>query len=217
MTILVLVTTCYSWYSALSVNGVRARARCVVKHLVVNFYSFFSVGVSAARCASFYCGVSAGPTFCGRRLVHCSRLPTAAMAESQGQDSSLFSSQAVIRLSPCMLNNVQTVVMECGPGANSSTYNKEKVVAEASKDRTSLSESPLPEEMPPPTAEGTPAGPTVAPPCLKESGGRSLPPASRRAKHPKWLGVGVIRHWLPPLPPRKLVTVGGEAGARPGT
>ena len=86
----------------------------------------------------FYCGVSAGPPFCGRRLVHCPRLPTAAMAESQGQDSSLFSSQAVIRLSPCVLNNVQAVVMECGPGANSSTYTKEKVVAEASKDRVSL-------------------------------------------------------------------------------
>ena len=69
MTSLVLVTTCSFWYSALSVNGGRARARCVVKHFVVNFYSFFSVVVSAARCASFYCGVSAGPTFCGRRLV----------------------------------------------------------------------------------------------------------------------------------------------------
>ena len=149
--------------------------------------------------------------------VYCSRLPTAAMTDSQGQDWSLFSSQAVIRLSPCILNSVQAVVMECGPGANSSTYTKEKVVAEASKDRASLSKSPLPEDMPPPTAEGTPAGPNGGTPCLNESGGRSLPPASQRAKHPKWLGVGVIRLWLPPLPPRKPVTVGGEAGARPGT
>ena len=36
---------------------------------------------------------------------------------------------------------------------------KEKVVAEASKDRASLSESPLPEEVPPTTAEVTPVGP----------------------------------------------------------
>ena len=68
-----------------------------------------------------------------------------------------------------------------------------------------------------PLRRGPPRGPTVAPPCLKESGGQSLPPASQRAKRPKWLGVGVTRHWLPPLPPRKPVTVGGEAGARPGT
>ena len=80
------------------------------------------------------------------------------MAESQGQDSSLFSSQAVIGLSPCTVNNVQAVVMECGPGANSSTDIKENVVAEAAKDRASLSQSPLPEEMPPPTAEGPPRG-----------------------------------------------------------
>ena len=68
-----------------------------------------------------------------------------------------------------------------------------------------------------PLRRGPPWGPAVAPPCLKESGGRSLPPASQRAKRPKWLGVGATRHWLPPLPPRKPVTVGGEAGARPGT
>ena len=129
--------------------------------------------------------------------VYCSRLPTAAMADSQGQDSSLFSSQAVIRLSPCIRNSVQAVVVECGPGANSSTYIKEKV--------------------PPPTVEVTPVGPNGDNPCLKESGGRSLPPFSQGAKRPKWLGVGVIRHWLPPLPPTKPVTVGGEAGARPGT
>ena len=205
-------------YSALFAKGFRAKARCVAKRFVVNFYLSFSVFVSVKRCASFfYCGASAGPPFCGRRLVYCSRLPTAAMAESQGQDSSLFSSQAVIRLSPCVLNNVQAVVVECGPGANSSTYIKEKVVAEASKDRASLSESPLPEEVPPPTVEVTPVGPNGDHPCLKESGGRSLPPFSQGAKRPKWLGVGVIRHWLPPLPPTKPVTVGGEAGARPGT
>ncbi len=81
------------------------------------------------------------------------------MTDSQGQDWSLFSSQAVIRLSPCILNSVQAVVVECGPGANSGTYIKEKVVAEASKDRASLSESPLPEEVPPTTAEVTPVGP----------------------------------------------------------
>ena len=39
----------------------------------------------------------------------------------------------------------------------------------------SLSESPLPEEMPPPAAEEPPV---VATPCLKESGGRSLPPVA---------------------------------------
>ena len=105
----------------------------------------YSCLLNAAR-LFFYCGASAGPPFCGRRLVYCSRLPTAAMAESQGQDSSLFSSQAVTRLSPCVLNNVQAVVVECSPGANSSTCIKEKVVAEASKDRASLSESPLPED-----------------------------------------------------------------------
>ena len=114
-----------------------------------------------------------------------SRLPTAAMAESQGQDSSLFSSQAVIRLSPCVLNDVQAVVMECGPGANSSTYNKEKVVAEASKDRTSLSKSPLPEEMPPPTAEGTPAGPNGGTPLPKRKRGAITPSSQPKGKTPK--------------------------------
>ena len=109
------------------------------------------------------------------------------MADSQGQDWSLFSSQTVIRLSPCILNSVQAVVVECGPGANSSTDIKEKVVAEASKDRASLSEFPLPEEMPPPTAEGTPVGPNGDNLCLKECGGRSLPPFSQGAKRPKWL------------------------------
>ena len=101
------------------------------------------------------------------------------MAESQGQDSNLFSSQAVIGLSPCTVNNVQAVVMECGPGANSSTYIKEKVVAEASKDRASLSQSPLPEDMPPPTAEGTPAGPNGGTPLPKRKRGddHSLQPA----------------------------------------
>ena len=142
-----------------------------------------------------------------------SRLPTAAMAESQGQDSSLFSSQAVIGLSPCTLNNVQAVVMECGPGANSSTYIKEKVVAEASKDRASLSKSPLPQEMPPPTADGTPAGPNGGTPLPKRKRGAITPSIQPRGKTPKVVRVGVTRHWLPPLPPRKPVTVGGEAGA----
>ena len=141
----------------------------------------YSCLLHAARL--FSCGVSAGPLSCGGRLVYCSRLPTAAMAESQGQDSSLFSSQAVIRLSPCVLNNVPAVVVECGPGANSSTYIKEKVVAVASKDRASLSESPLPEEIPPPTAEGNPVGPNggIPLPKRKRGGGgggdHSLQPA----------------------------------------
>ena len=175
----------------------------------------YSYLLHAAR--PFSCGVIAGPPFCGRRLVHCSRLPAAAMPENQGQDSSLFSSQAVIGLSPCVLNNVQAVVVECGPGANSSTYNKEKVVAEASKDRASLSKSPLPEEMPPPTAEEPPVGPNGGNPLPKRKRGAITPSSQQRAKRPKWLGVGVTRHWLPPLPPRKPVTVGGEAGARPET
>ena len=104
------------------------------------------------------------------------------MAESQGQDSSLFSSQAVIRLSPCVLNNVQAVVVECGPGANSSTCIKEKVVAEAAKDRASLSKSPLPEEMPPPTAEGTPVGPNGGTPLPKRKRGAITPSSQPKGK-----------------------------------
>ena len=104
------------------------------------------------------------------------------MAESQGQDSSLFSSQAVIRLSPCVLNNVQAVVVECGPGANSSTCIKEKVVAEAVKDRASLSKSPLPEEMPPPTAEGTPVGPNGGTPLPKRKRGAITPSSQPKGK-----------------------------------
>ena len=107
------------------------------------------------------------------------------MAESQGQDSSLFSSQAVTRLSPCVLNNVQAVVVECSPGANSSTCIKEKVVAEASKDRASLSESPLPEEMPPPTAEGTPVGPNGGTPLPKRKRGVITPSSQPKGKTPK--------------------------------
>ena len=100
------------------------------------------------------------------------------MAESQGQDSS----QAVIRLSPCVLNNVQAVVVECGPGANSSTCIKEKVVAEAAKDRASLSKSPLPEEMPPPTAEGTPVGPNGGTPLPKRKRGAITPSSQPKGK-----------------------------------
>ena len=157
-----------------------------MKRFVVNFYLFFFKLYSCLLHAAcpFYCGVSAGPLFCGRRLVYCSRLPVAAMAESQGQDWSLFSSQAVVRLSPCVLNNVQAVVMECGPGANSSTYIKEKVVAEASKDRASLSESPLPEDMPPPTAEGTPAGPNGGTPLPRRKRGAITPSSQPKGKTP---------------------------------
>ena len=68
-----------------------------------------------------------------------------------------------------------------------------------------------------PLRRGPPWGPTVAPRCLKESGGRSLRLVHRGAKRLKRSEVGVTRHWLPPLPPRKPVTVGGEAAARPGT
>ena len=152
------------------------------KKKIFFYFLLYSCLLHAAR--PFYCGVSAGPLFCGRRLVYCSRLPVAAMAESQGQDSSLFSSQAVIRLSPCVLNNVQAVVMECGPGANSSTCIKEKVVVEASKDRASLSESPLPEEMPPPTAEGTPAGPNGGTPLPKRKRGAITPSSQPKDKTP---------------------------------
>ena len=183
VTSLVLVATCYFCYSALFANGFRAKARCVAKRFVVNFCLTFSVYYTVR--IFFYCGASAGPLFCGRRWVYCSRLPTAAMAESQGQDSSLFSSQAVIRLSPCVLNNVQAVVMECGPGANSSTYNKEKVVAEASKDRASLSKSPLPEEMPPPTAERTSAGPNGGTPLPKRKRGAITPSSQPKGKTSK--------------------------------
>ena len=107
------------------------------------------------------------------------------MPENQGQDSSLFSSQAVIGLSPCVLNNVQAVVVECGPGANSSTYIKEKVVAEASKDRASLSKSPLPEEMPPPTAEEPPVGPNGGNPLPKRKPGAITPSSQPKGKTPK--------------------------------
>ena len=103
------------------------------------------------------------------------------MAESQSQDSS----RAVIRLSPCVLNNVQAVVVECGPGANSSTYIKEKVLAEAAKDRASLSKSPLPKEMPPPTAEGTPVGPNGGTPLTKRKRGAITPPSQPKGKAPK--------------------------------
>ena len=82
-----------------------------------------------------------------------------------------------------MLTNVQAVVMECGPGANSSTYTKEKVVAEASKDRASL--SPLPQEMPPPTAEGTPAGPNGGTPLPKRKRGAITPSSQPKGKTPK--------------------------------
>ena len=217
MTSLVLVTTCYFYCSALSANGVRARARCVVKHFVVNFYFFFLVSCLLRAVRPFYCGVSAGPPFCGRRLVHCSRLPTAAMAESQGQDSSLFSSQAVIGLSPCTLNNVQAVVMECGPGANSSTYIKEKVVAEASKDRASLSKSPLPEEMSPPTAEKTPAGPNGGTPLPKRKRGAITPSSQPKGKTPKVARSRSDSALATSSTSQKASHVGGEAGARPGT
>ena len=71
------------------------------------------------------------------------------------------------------LNDVQAVVVECGPGANSSTDIKEKVVAEAAKDRASLSQSPLPEEMPPPT------------PLPKKKRGAITPSSPPRGKAPK--------------------------------
>ena len=77
----------------------------------------------------------------------------AAVAEFHGQDSN-----PTIRLSPSKLKNVQAVNMECGPGSNSNTYIKEKVVAEAAEDRPSLSKSPLPEEMPPPNGRRYPCG-----------------------------------------------------------
>ena len=99
--------------------------------------------------------------------------------------SSLFSSQAVIRLSPCVLNNVQAAVVECGPGADSSTYTKEKVVAEAAKDRASLSMSPLPEETPPPTAEGTPVGPNGGTALPKRKRGAITPSSQPKGKAPK--------------------------------
>ena len=74
--------------------------------------------------------------------------------------------------------------MECGPGANSSTCIKEKVVAEASKGRASLSESPLPEDMPPPTAEGTPAGPNGGTPLPKRKRGAITPSSQPKGKTP---------------------------------
>ena len=81
----------FFFYSALFANGFRAKARCDAKRFVVNFYLTFSVFVCLLHAARpFYCGASAGPLFGGRRLVYCSRLPVAAMAKSQGQDSSLF-------------------------------------------------------------------------------------------------------------------------------
>ncbi len=106
------------------------------------------------------------------------------MAECHGQDSN-----PTIRLSPSKLKNVQAVNMECGPGSNSNTYIKEKVVAEAAEDRPSLSKSPLPEEMPPPTAEGTPVG-TGATPVQKRKRGAATPNTSNSQPKGKTAKVG---------------------------
>ena len=77
------------------------------------------------------------------------------MAHSgQKQQKKPDSSHPIIRLSPTSLNQVQAVQLVCRP--ESGTH--EKVVAEQHQDRTSLSKSPLPVVMPPPTAEGTPVG-----------------------------------------------------------
>ena len=69
---------------------------------------------------------------------------------------------------------------------------KEKVVAEASKDRASLSESPLPEEMPPPTAEGPPVGPNSGTRLPKRKRGAITPSSQPKGETPTVVGVGVI-------------------------
>ena len=102
-------------------------------------------------------------------------------------------------------------------GPQSSTYFKQKVGAEAAKDRLSLSKSPLPEEMPPAAhSRGHPCGCHQRNIRAKEKagkrGGGEGFPANQRERRPKSARVEITLATMP-SPYQKATTSGrGRAG-----